>query len=424
LATPSVEDAISRAAFDLLLREPFYAHVLAGLPREVSEQVETIGLRWDGEQVMLRVNPLWFGRQLSDRERSAALKHEALHVVFRHLFRPADRDPALYSIAADLVVNQLLAPLQPLAGWPTLAMFPELELASNQPSEIYYAALAGLLRRMGQAGYGAAPGAAGAGRAAKRARRGWAEGSGQPHSAEALAQLLQGPDGRGIDTGWHDGNDALAAAAGRYALGGLLLRARERIPLHRWGELPAALRSELGLILAERQPVLDWKRVVRLFCASSARSRLRHTVKRVSKRYGTRPGIKVQRLRRLLVALDTSGSIDGASLEAFFREIHGAWRAGATVHIIECDADVQRHYPYAGRPPEAVEGGGGTDFDPVFRWMEGQPKFDGCLYLTDGEGPAPSIRPRCRLLWVVRGDGEEDAPARLPFGSTIRLPAG
>ncbi|MDA7524926.1 hypothetical protein N8667_05020 [Verrucomicrobia bacterium] len=32
-----IEDEISRAAFDLLLKEPFYAHVLAGLltPEEI-----------------------------------------------------------------------------------------------------------------------------------------------------------------------------------------------------------------------------------------------------------------------------------------------------------------------------------------------------------------------------------------------------
>jgi predicted metal-dependent peptidase len=27
--------------------------------------------------------------------------------------------------------------------------------------------------------------------------------------------------------------------------------------------------------------------------------------------------------------------------------------------------------------------------------------FDGVVYLTDGEGPAPTVRPPCRLLWVV-----------------------
>ena len=36
-----VDDEVSRAAFSLLLKEPFYAHVLAGMPREVTERVAT-----------------------------------------------------------------------------------------------------------------------------------------------------------------------------------------------------------------------------------------------------------------------------------------------------------------------------------------------------------------------------------------------
>lgn len=49
-----VDDEISRAAFDLLLREPFYAHVLAGMPRLITDQVQTIGLVWSGQQVVLK----------------------------------------------------------------------------------------------------------------------------------------------------------------------------------------------------------------------------------------------------------------------------------------------------------------------------------------------------------------------------------
>jgi predicted metal-dependent peptidase len=160
--------------------------------------------------------------------------------------------------------------------------------------------------------------------------------------------------------------------------------------------------------------------MVRIFCASSGRTRIRHTIKRISKRYGTRPGIKVQRLQRLLVALDTSGSIDQKMLEEFFAEVHGAWKVGATVVIVECDADVQRSYDYRGRPPKGVKGGGGTEFEPVFKWMREQRPFDGVLYLTDGYGPAPSSRPNCKLLWVIAEGGSSDD---LPFGPTVRIPA-
>ena len=407
-----IDDEISRASFELLLKEPFYAHVLAGMPRIISEDVETIGLKWNGQQVVLQVNPEWFCKGLAATQRKVVLKHEVLHIVFRHLFRPADRNAILYSIAADLVVNQLLLPLRPLSGWPILDMFAELELKPDQPLDIYYAALAGLLRKMQQAGYGLTGEGQGDGIDGDSAKA-----TGCPESAKALAGLLADRGKRGDDAGWHDGLDGLAAAAGRYAVGSLLIRAKDRMPPHQWGSLPATLMSELDLILAERQPKLDWKRVIRIFCASSGRTKIKHTIKRLSKRYGTRPGIRVQRLQRLLVAIDTSGSIDQEMIKAFFAEIHGAWKAGAAVHVVECDAKVQRDYQYTGRLPDMVSGGGGTEFEPVFRWMLNQPKFDGCLYLTDGCGPAPTTRPRCKLLWLVAG-GEVD---ELPFGANLKL---
>ena len=145
-----VDDEISRAAFDLLLKEPFFAHVLAGMPRLISTEAEKMGVHWNGQQAVLRVNPFWFRKELSATRCAVALKHEILHIVFRHLFRPADRDPAIYSIAADLVVNQLLAPLKPLSSWPVLGMFPELKLEPDQTVEIYYTKLASLLRQMQQ----------------------------------------------------------------------------------------------------------------------------------------------------------------------------------------------------------------------------------------------------------------------------------
>jgi predicted metal-dependent peptidase len=399
------------------------------MPRVVTDQVATMGLRWNGQQVVLRVNPEWFRKGLAATQRKVALKHEVLHVVFRHLFRPGDHEARIYSIAADLVVNQLLDPLKPLPGWPTLEMFPELKLKPDQPLDVYYGALAMLLRQMQKAGFVEESGpfgeGEGSGQGKGRGKSGeapdWAKATGKPASAKALAELLAGFGKRGDDGGWHDGQDRIGAAAGRYAVGSVLIRAKERMPPRQWDSLPAALLSELALILAERQPKLDWKRVVRIFCASSGCSKIRHTMKRVSKRYGTRPGIKVKRLQRLLVAVDTSGSIDQKMVEAFFTEIHAAWKAGATVHVVECDASVQRDYRYAGKPPQQVAGGGGTEFEPVFQWMLDQPPFDGCLYLTDGCGPAPTTRPRCKLLWVITGGGE-DSEDRLPFGPTVHLP--
>ncbi len=91
---------------------------------------------------------------------------------------------------------------------------------------------------------------------------------------------------------------------------------------------------------------------------------------------------------------------------------------GATVVIVECDAQVQRSYDYRGKPPKAVKGGGGTEFEPVFKWMREQRPFDGVPYLTDACGPATSSRPNCNLLWVISEGGSTEV---LPIGPTVRI---
>ena len=450
-------DEISRAAFALLLKEPFYAHILAGMPREASDTVKTTGTAWDGQQVRLRVNPEFFVGGLTATQRTGVLKHEILHVAFRHVFRGADRDAQVFSVAADLVVNQLVKPYPLPDGYPTLADFPDLRLEPDKSVEDYYGVLMKLLREMRQAGFGGdkplegpagdedaegddgdrqaasgnqsggsrskgKPGKGGKGKAwggDTGAVPDWAGHTSAPKSAAALAKFFGEESSRGDDSGWHDGNDGVSAA-GRYAVGNLLLRARERMPPHQWGTMPAALISELELILAERHPKVDWKRMVRIFCASSGRSRIRHTIKRISKRYGTRPGIKVQRLQRLAVVIDTSGSITQRDVEEFFVEVHAVWKTGASVVVIECDAAVHRTYDYRGKTPTSVKGGGDNDCDPAFHWIRRNGPFDGCLFITDGYVPTPTVRPNCKLLWVISEGGSSEV---LPFGPTVRIPA-
>ena len=146
---------------------------------------------------------------------------------------------------------------------------------------------------------------------------------------------------------------------------------------------------------------------MKIFSSSSRRTRVKFTVKRVSKRYGTRPGLKIQRSQKIAVAIDTSGSISLDELNMFFNEIHSMWQNGAEIEVIECDAAVQKTYNYRGKFPEFVHGRGGTNFDPVFAYLNKNTNvlYDGCIYLTDGYAPAPEIKPRCKVFWVITPEG-------------------
>jgi predicted metal-dependent peptidase len=175
-------------------------------------------------------------------------------------------------------------------------------------------------------------------------------------------------------------------------------------------------------VVAKRKPQVNWKRALQLFSTSSRKTRIYHTEKRISKRFGTRLGIKIKRHQRLAVAVDTSGSIQESYFSMFFSEIHNIWRQGAEIEIIECDAEVQRIYKYQSKKPSFLKGGRGTHFDPVFSYIKENrfKRYDGCIYLTDGYAPQPQVKPPCKVFWLLTPYGSSDA---LQFGRVVKFNA-
>lgn len=414
----SVADEVSRGIVALLLKEPFYGHLLSGVVRRVDDKVPTAAVSLTPGGLHLIVNPEFFMQALKKDERVAVIKHEALHLLFRHLYRPLIQhgDPKLFNIAADLVVNQHVSP------WPlpemavTLREFPDMGLQANQTLEWYYQKLQALNEAMNSGKAGGAP------RSEEALRKALGEPQQGDHSfwyaggGEGFGE--KGPQGHGGPALTEGMRQALEADLERH-----LLRARDHCASKGWSNLPAEIRAELDAIAERRKPQVDWKRTLRLFASSGYRTEVVATNRRMSKRFGTFPGIRIRRKQRLAVVIDTSGSISDAVLEVFFREIHGIWRNDAEVIVIECDAKVHRTYPYKGETPTAPKGGGGTQFDPALRWVR-EPRngpFDACIYLTDGEAPDPAVRPRCPMLWVVTADG--DADHLREHGRVIQLPA-
>jgi predicted metal-dependent peptidase len=392
-------DEFARCVIQLLLKEPFFGHLLGAVVRAADDSTPTASVSLSGSRVTLTVNPEFFMKRLrKGPERVAVLKHEALHLLFRHLFRldRARHDALLFNIAADLVVNQfIVSPWKLPDDAVTLATFADLKLERDRSVDWYYDRLHALAKQ--------------------------SDGGASPKSAEALQKILSAPRWHSDHDRWGDGTDAPSQVAAA-DLDRLVVQARDRAGPRGWGALPGPLRELITAAIARRAPKLDWRRALRLFASSARRTRLAGTWQRESRRYHTIPGIRVKRYQRMAVIVDTSGSIADDDLAEFFAEIHAMWRQGAEVQVIECDAAVQRVYAYRGKVPDKVGGRGGTCFDPAFQHLRDtrhtQP-WDGCVYLTDGVAPAPKVRPPCKLLWVVAGTGT--IGPHLTWGRAVNL---
>ncbi len=145
--------------------------------------------------------------------------------------------------------------------------------------------------------------------------------------------------------------------------------------------------------------------------------------------YGNRPFVEpleyqdANRIRDFAIALDTSGSCSGELIRSFVDETFRilkeseSFTSNVNVHIIQCDNRIQDDQVITSRrdlerylDSFEVRGFGGTDFRPVFDYVDGlvaDGKFDdlrGLIYFTDGMGTYPRTMPGYDVAFVFMNE--------------------
>ncbi len=98
-----MEQEVQRFRMELLRKYPFYGDIVMRLPFESNPAIETA--RTNGYRI--EYNPA-FLQKLTRPQRCYVLMHEVLHVMLFHCSRRGDRDPELWNVSADLLVNSML----------------------------------------------------------------------------------------------------------------------------------------------------------------------------------------------------------------------------------------------------------------------------------------------------------------------------
>lgn len=185
------------------------------------------------------------------------------------------------------------------------------------------------------------------------------------------------------------------------------------------GKIGGSLARMLDHLL---QPQLPWRMLLARYVTASARDDFSYM--RPSRREGDAifPSLRSSQVD-LVVAIDTSGSIKPTEIDEFLTEISNIkGQIRARVTLLPCDAKVNENAPWVYEPwdelklPDAVAGGGGTDFRPVFDWVDrAGVRPDLLVYFTDAEGPFPKSEPNFPVLWLVKGK------EKTPWGQRVQL---
>lgn len=397
-----MKDRIAQARIDIILDAPFFGSLLSRLEMVEDASVETA--RTNGR--VIRYNPDYC-QTLTDPQLRGLIVHEVGHPALGHLWRREDRDPKGWNVAADFALNNWLKEYIDTSGH----AFPPFELP---PGSLIDPSLKDL---SAEQIYNRLPRNPGGGR------------SGDEFQNPGPGTFEDPPD----DQGDGDGQDRQGQAEGngscvkptnledqwKQATVAAAMAERTR----QQGKTPSCLQRMLGDLLAPRIP---WQERLREFIRRRARDN--YSWRKPNRRYiGTSfmlPGVHSYRMGPIVAAIDTSGSIGQKMLDQFAAELQAILDEckPESIHIVTCDAAIHTTDTFTHGDnligQIKLAGGGGTDFRPVFDYVDRLPEDAECLiYLTDLCGSFPEKAPHYPVLWVLaEPDGSAPKP---PFGEVV-----
>jgi predicted metal-dependent peptidase len=174
-----------------------------------------------------------------------------------------------------------------------------------------------------------------------------------------------------------------------------------------WGSLPGNM---VQLIQKATEGKIDYRNALRAFRTSILSQKRNLTRMRPSRRFGfEQMGSRYEFTTRMLVAVDTSGSVGSNGLARFFRIITTFFKYGIQeIDVLMFDTVVQGKLmtlteAKKNKQTFEVKGRGGTNFQVPIDYVTAHPDYDGLIILTDGEAPVPKVPPllRAKILWVI-----------------------
>ena len=353
------------------------------------------------------VRHIWFNPKrtapLTLSELGFVLAHEACHHLLASLDRQRGRNALLWNCATDHAINHMVC---------------QMRHPANRQELLYHPPKGALLERRFQ------------GKIAEviyeRLR------CEPPPETRSLTVVLDahGGDGRKIrvpNVADHGGaiDVHLPVELSPEQARELIERATSALEAHNSSSHPGhAPGNLLRKILGGRSHQVPWQRVLQQL-ASQHMAKDDYSLARPNRRYLEHdlvvPGLYGEQVARLVVALDTSGSMGPKMLNAVAAELEAIVPLAREVTLLVGDTTVrevlQGEGALAHMRSHGLKGGGGTDHRPVFAWIEQQQRRpDLFVGLTDLHSSFPPKKPHFPVLWVApRHHGEA------PWGQVTEL---
>jgi len=394
-----VLDKVIVARVGLLLRHPFFGNMATRLKIEACDDWCPTAAT-DGRHLYFNTQ---FFNELNNKEIEFVIAHEILHCVFDHLTRREDRNPMLFNISADYIVNNLLV-RDRIGEKPKLIdCFQDFKYDGWTSEEVYDELF-------------------------KEAEKNGKE------FLEQLGELLdEHLDWEGEDQDGKNGKDGKNKKKGppKYSKEELK-KIKEEI---KEGMMSAAQAAGAGNLPGEikrmikdlTEPKMNWREILRQQIQSTIRND--YTFSRPSRKAwhtgAILPGMNFEETIDICIGIDMSGSIGNDQAQDFLGEVKGIMDEYKEYNIkLWCfDTKVYNEQDFASDSGDSlldyeIMGGGGTDFECNWEYMKENDivpkKF---IMFTDGyPWGSWGDEDYCDTVFIIHSNRDKDLQA--PFGAT------
>ena len=355
----ALKDSVKSIISTVLAEEPFFGILLKRTWIYASNNVQTA--MTDG--IAIYINPQFF-EKLEPKEKKAVLLHELMHIVQLHTTRAKKYitrgvPPVITNFVADAKANQYISDyvnnlraIKPVLPYSVANTFGIKDVERKSFEEI----MDEILDKMKKKSYGGG----GCGRPP------WEEG---PINDIPIDDNV--PDGTPINEG--DNGDE-----GKKSPEEIESRVKKKLresamTAKQVGKLPEKLERLVDEIA---KPQIHWKRLIRSTLTKGLGKSVKRTWSRPSRKIpNSYPGKEVLKMGKVIVLVDTSGSIEQKELRQFIGEVWAIVKEVAEVVVIPWDAEaydpiIMKSVGDIEKVKVGLKGGGGTVIYPALALVD------------------------------------------------------
>lgn len=399
---------VDKVNFNLMEdKENFYGYFLFQMNREIKFDISSPScVNFKNAKYVIYFNPLLF-LKLDIKQMETTIKHEILHILSLHLLRAKElKESGKYStlainLAMDVVVNQYLNYLPQYSAtleWVNVNY--SLELKPYQTFEYYLEKIQIELDLQDE------------------------NEDGEEHdtniSDDEKNDFFEHYDQEKTHDIWDESDDIDEKTISEFT--------KKFINMAQKGKTPDYLEGFIAN-LKNKNGELPWNLYLKKLMGT-IESNKKKTITRRSRRQPNRLDLRGE-LRNhkaeIAVSIDISGSISDEEFRQAIKEVLAIVKNyNHEITIIECDREIKRVYKVKklNDIKDRVVTGGGTEFSPVFEYLNNNKtkKYNLLIYFTDGKGEnALKIKPKgYKILWVISGKGDKIS-LKNPYGAVKKL---